>query len=125
MAEKFRFTNGGYKVEFTSYKEEVLQAMEKAVGVWLESVGMDAASTAKTDGVCPVKTGNLRDSITYAVDTSSNREVYVGTNVEYGKYQEFGTINGVPARHFIQYGITAHVQEYADLLEAVAQLHGF
>ena len=120
MAERYTIKDGGYTVEFTSYKKEVLDALGNAILAWLESVGADASRTAKTEGVCPVKTGNLRDSITYAIDYSTERTVYVGTNVFYGKYQEFGTMNGVPARHFIQYGVTAHVETYADWLAAEA-----
>ena len=124
MAEKYTVTNGGYKVEFTSYKEEVLAKMEEAITLWLSSVGSDAASTAKTEGVCPVKTCNRRDAIDWNIH-ADNRGVDVGTNVFYGKYQEFGTMNGVPARHFIQYGVTAHVEEYAHWLELQAQNAGF
>lgn len=39
--------------------------------------------------LCPVDTGHLRNSI--AVESQSNTEVAVGTNVEYAPYVEFGT----------------------------------
>ena len=39
--------------------------------------------------LCPVDTGNLRDSISHIVYTNGNAEIY--TNVEYAPHVEYGT----------------------------------
>lgn len=95
-----------------SNADEVEQEMKTKMTSWLEAIGLDAASTAAS--VAPVDTGRLKDSIGHAV---VDNEVYIGTNVEYAPYQEFGTSKGVPGRHFLQFGATAHLAEYQALLE--------
>lgn len=95
-----------------SNADEVEQEMKAKMTSWLEAIGLDAASTAAS--VAPVDTGRLKDSISHAV---VDNEVYIGTNVEYAPYQEFGTSKGVPGRHFLQFGATAHLAEYQALLE--------
>lgn len=95
-----------------SNADEVEQEMKAKMTSWLEAIGLDAASTAAS--VAPVDTGRLKDSIDHAV---VDNEVYIGTNVEYAPYQEFGTSRGVPGRHFLQFGATAHLSEYQALLE--------
>ena len=40
--------------------------------------------------LCPVDTGNLRNSITHAVD-ESEKSAIIGTNSSYGPYVELGT----------------------------------
>ena len=39
--------------------------------------------------LCPVDTGNLRNSITHTVD-GAGQKTYIGTNVEYAPYVELG-----------------------------------
>lgn len=126
-------------VSLTDRSEEVIAAMKDQVNDWLDLIGEDAASTAADKA--PVDTGMLKNSISHAVD-ESEPAVYIGTNVEYAPYHEFGTgayaengagrkkpwafkdkdgkwhyTKGVPARHFIQFGATAHKAEYKQLLE--------
>jgi phage gpG-like protein len=84
-----------------SNKDEVIGEMRQKVLVALESIGETAAS-ASAD-VAPVDTGRLKGSITSAV-VESELCVYIGTNVEYAPYQEFGTSRGITGKHFIQYG---------------------
>lgn len=102
-------------VIIVDHKDEVLEALNRQIPVALEAIGMDAASTAAQDGVCPVDTGNLKNSIGYAVH-DDKRTVEIGTNVDYAPYQEFGTSRGVVGKHFIQFGITAHSDDYAELI---------
>ena len=71
---------------FTDNTEEVLQEMRAAVARGLERCGEKAEGYAVD--LCPVDTGNLRSSITHTVNDDT---VYIGTNVEYGLYQEVGT----------------------------------
>ncbi len=102
------------EVRIEDNSEEVLEALHDKVVDWLEAIGEDAAGTAADRA--PVDTGRLKGSISHAV-VESEKAVYIGTNVEYAPYQEFGTSRGVPGKHFIQFGATAHQAEYKSLLE--------
>lgn len=75
-------------VQFTDNSKEVLAAMKEAAVRALEKCGLTAEGYAKK--LCPVDTGNLRNSITHAVD-EDEPAAYVGTNSEYGPYVELGT----------------------------------
>lgn len=61
-----------------------------------------------------VDTGNLRRSIEHG--DNGKDEAYVGTNVEYGKYVEYGTSKMAP-RPFLKQAVNNHVAEYKSLLE--------
>lgn len=53
------------------------------------SVGMFVSGEAQD--ICPVDTGNLRDSITHAYNDDGHQvTLLVGTNVEYAPYVELG-----------------------------------
>lgn len=131
-------------VKFTTNKEEVLTEVKDKIVGWLNAIGQDASETASSvlTRTGTVDTGNLRDSISPAVD-EANLCVYIGTDVDYAIYHEFGTgiyaeggtgrqtpwmfqdskgewhwTHGVPAKHFIQFGATAHQAEYKAMLEA-------
>lgn len=54
----------------------------------LEKIGMTAEKYAKR--LCPVDTGNLRNSITHRVD-EGEPAAYIGSNMEYAAYVELGT----------------------------------
>ena len=120
-------------VRIEDHSEEVIEEMKQKVQAWLLAVGEDAASTAANDPPCPVDTGRLRNSITAVTATGQSpanthggasasasdyaphatpeeNEVYIGTNVPYAEYQEFGT-SKIPAKHFLQFGATAHKNE--------------
>lgn len=75
-------------IEFTDNSEEVLAALQEATLRALEKCGLTAEGYAKK--LCPVDTGNLRNSITHLVD-ESELCAYVGTNAEYAAYVELGT----------------------------------
>lgn len=68
--------------------DEVLAAMESACAVALEMCGLVGEGYAKK--LCPVDTGNLRNSITHMV-SESEKAAYIGTNNEYAVYVECGT----------------------------------
>lgn len=132
------------KVNFDSHKEEVSAEMKQKIYGWLEAIGEDAASSAAnvltmTD---TVDTGRLKNSITHSVDEPEEC-VHIGTNVEYAIYHEFGTgiyaeggggrqtpwmfqdkegnwhwTHGVPAKHFLQFGCQAHLDQYKAMLES-------
>ena len=126
------------EIQFKSNKDDIEKAAKASILDWLAAVGQDAASTAA--GKAPVDTGMLKNSISSAV-VPSEQAVYIGTNVDYAKWHEFGTgiyaedggrqtpwaykdrdgvwhyTHGVPAKHFLQFGATAHADEYGRLLE--------
>jgi phage gpG-like protein len=102
------------EVKIEDNSEEVLEAMNEQVLAWLEAIGEDAAGTAADKA--PVDTGRLKSSISSAV-VESEKAAYIGTNVEYAPYQEFGTSRGIKGKHFLQFGATAHQAEYKALLE--------
>lgn len=101
-------------VTFTSHAEEVKEEAKQKILDWLQAIGEDAAATAAE--FAPVDTGRLKNSIDSTV-VESEQTVYIGTNVEYAPYQEFGTSKGVTGKHFIQFGATAHQAEYKAMLE--------
>lgn len=87
--------------------EEFEQACERA----LTRIGLQAETYAKRE--CPVDTGNLRNSITNAVDDKS---AYVGTNVEYAPYVELGT-SRAKAQPFIKPAATEHSDVYKRIVQ--------
>lgn len=75
-------------VTFTDNSDEVLEAFDDACLRALERCGMQAEGYAKD--LCPADTGTLRNSITHKV-VDSEPAVYIGTNMDYAAYVEFGT----------------------------------
>lgn len=103
-------------VSILSNREEVLDEMREQLGDALDKIGQDAASTAADKA--PVDTGTLKNSISHVVDGTT---VIIGTNVEYAPYQELGTDRGIIGKHFIQFGVTAHSSEYADIIKSMLE----
>mgnify|MGYP003421884049 FL=1 len=129
-------------IEYRDNTEEVLSALEAAIKRGNEAIGMTAERHAKKK--CPVDTGRLRNSITYALageethvksyrankggkdretytyeGTAEGKKgsgVYIGTNVEYAPFVENGA-RGRPPVHFLQDAATNHTDEYKRLME--------
>lgn len=80
------FTSNGITVEFDNNSDAVIEALHNAVDRGLRVIGETAVGYAQD--LCPVDTGRLKGSITYAVE---GEDCYIGTNVEYAPYVEFGT----------------------------------
>ena len=70
-------------VTIQDHSAEVSAEIKAALLRGLEKIGMVAEGYAKK--LCPVDTGNLRNSITHVVDEGGDA-VYIGTNSEYGAY---------------------------------------
>ena len=127
-------------VLFTSNRAEVLAAVSDAKKRALEIMGGKAESYAKQ--LCPVKTGNLRNSITHTTE-NNNRTVVISASVTYapfielgtGKYAEGGggrqtpwsyqdsngnwhTTSGMPPRPYLRPAIENHKDEYKEVLES-------
>lgn len=134
-----RFSSHGIEVEFDDNSEAVLSALRNAVERGLMAIGETAVTYAKKSLTeqKAVDTGRLRNSINYLV---RDDEVYIGTNVEYAPYVEFGTgkyadggrptpwvyqddegnwhwTEGNPARPYLAPAAKNHTQEYRDLLK--------
>lgn len=92
---------------------QVADGIDSAIGVALEKIGLLAENYAARK--CPVDTGNLRGSITHAVDAGDNA-VYIGTNVKYAPYVELGT-SRQKAQPFLRPAASEHVAQYRRVLK--------
>ena len=116
----------GIEVTLTSNKDEILEALGEQLGQAMIAIGMTAESNAKqeiTKAVYDtpesksgfVRTGRLRNSISYGVDTDEPA-VYIGSNVEYAPYVELGT-SKMRARPFLKPAVENYGEQYKDLLQ--------
>ena len=105
------------KVEVTDNSRIFVQAKNAAIAAALEAIGLTAERHAKAE--CPVDTGRLRNSITHMVD-EGEQAVYIGTNVEYGKYVELrdSTHHISGKAHFLRDAAANHGSEYRRIAEA-------
>lgn len=124
-------------VEFIDNSEEVKKAFQAAAVRALEKCGLTAEGYAKR--LCPVDTGNLRNSISHTVD-EDEPAAYIGTNLEYAPYVELGTgqynpqgrptpwvyqdakgdwhwTKGNPAQPFLKPAVSDHAQTYRNIIE--------
>ena len=126
--------------EFINNTDAFKELYQKAVDKAWEEIGLLAEGHAKK--YCSVDTGRLRSSINHATvsgrgedgysDTDGNAysgmaahrkpargECYIGTNVDYAIYQEFGTSKIDAANHnrgFLLSAITDHMGEYRTVM---------
>lgn len=76
------------KIEITDNSPEFIAAIAEAALRALEECGQVGEGYAKA--LCPVDTGNLRNSIAHQVQPDE-QAVYIGSNAEYAAYVELGT----------------------------------
>lgn len=100
---------------FTDNTPQFIDAMKAAKTRALEICGEKAESYAKA--LCPVDTGNLRNSITHF---QQGDDEYIGTAVEYAPYVELGT-RRMTARPYLRPAASEHTAEYKAVMEA--ELH--
>lgn len=99
-------------VTFASELDKILERTSEAKRRALEIIGGKAESYAKA--ICPVDTGNLRNSITHQqYDEDSEM---IGTNVEYGPYVELGTYRQ-KAQPYLRPAAEEHGTEYQTVME--------
>jgi HK97 gp10 family phage protein len=105
-------------IEFTlkDNSKEVLAELEAKMPVILEKLGQAGENNAVMEitALGAVDTGNLRNSITHETDSDT---AYVGTNVEYAPYVEFGTRKYPHERPFLRNAIRDHIEEYKAIIE--------
>lgn len=103
--------------------EQIVHAMNTAIAAGLEEIGLAAERFAKR--LCPVDTGRLRNSITHALNSDA-KEVYIGTNIPYATYIEFGvsTWNGQGPKkapkggyQMLRKAATEHGQFYGNIMK--------
>jgi hypothetical protein len=75
-------------IEITDNSKEISGAIHAALLRGLEKIGLVAEGYAKK--LCPVDTGNLRNSITHVLDEQEPAAI-IGTDNEYAAYVELGT----------------------------------
>lgn len=100
-------------IKINDHTAEVRAAMDKAIDKALEMCGLKAEGYAKM--ICPVDTGNLRNSITHT--PGEDKSEYIGTNVEYGPYVELGT-SRTKAQPYLRPAVQDHINEYARMIAA-------
>lgn len=117
--------------------DKVLKDFDEACLNALERIGMQAVGYAMN--LCPVDTGDLRNSITHQVKADENA-VYIGTPKEYGIYVEMGTgmyypggrkepwayqdgkgewhfTHGQKAQPYLKPAVADHIQTYQNIVE--------
>lgn len=129
-------------VDITDNTNYILEEMDSAIERALVAIGMRAEHIAK--GMCPVQTGLLRNSITFALDGKGpnigqykadsgggsgqyagvapelgggKKAVYIGTNVEYAPYVELGSSRRKTPKPFLKPAVEGHGDEYRRILE--------
>lgn len=76
------------EIRLTDNSDEFIQAMKQSALRAFERCGEQGEGYAKD--LCPVDTGNLRNSITHQVD-EAEPAAYIGSNSSYASYVELGT----------------------------------
>ena len=94
--------------------DEVIAGKDAAVMRALEAIGLQAEGYAKLKA--PVDTGRLRNSITHSVAQQED-SVYIGTNVEYAPYVEYGT-RRTKAQPYLKPAVQDHAEEYKRIAES-------
>ncbi len=96
-----------------SHVQEAIAAKDAAVDRALEMCGLKAEGYAKK--LCPVDTGNLRNSITHQQEGDSVE--IIGTNVEYAAYVEMGTSRS-RAQPYLEPAVADHADVYRQIFES-------
>lgn len=103
-----------FKIE-NDRTDEIIRAKDLAIERALTVIGDKCATYAAN--LAPWKTGTLSRSIDKKV-RMSEEAVYVGTNVEYATYQEFGTSRMKAAnggKGYLRPALFNHLEEYKNI----------
>lgn len=98
----------------TDNTEVIKELADEATIAALEMIGLLAEAYAIKK--CPVDTGRLRGSITHGTLPEEDT-AFIGTNVEYAPYVEYGT-SRMKAQPFFKPAIQNHQAEYFQIWEA-------
>ncbi len=118
-----------FALSVTSHRHTVESDVTKAIHRALEICGGKAETYAKK--LCPVDTGNLRNSITHQREGDDTE--LIGTSVEYAPYVEIGhhqepgryvpaigkrlVASYVPGKPYMAPALQNHVSEYKEVFE--------
>ena len=122
------------KVQHDDFERMVKRALT-ACGIVLEGTAI---------ALCPVKTGRLKGSITYAIQSKQSQvkspagpgdridkptdpyTLYVGTNVDYAQHVEYGTRRPTPAQPYLRPALDYGKKDVEKIFqrEIKAQLRG-
>lgn len=97
--------------------EEIARLATEAGKAALETCALIAEAYAIK--LCPVDTGRLRGSITHGVDMGELC-AFIGTNVEYAAYVEYGTSRMKPQPYF-KPAINDHIEEYKQIINSALE----
>jgi HK97 gp10 family phage protein len=111
------------KVEVQDHTKEILAALDHKIPIILEALGIEAEGNAVSEinklvydtpqSPTYIRTGRLKGSITHRHDAES---AYIGTDVKYAPYVEFGTTKMDP-RPFLRNAITNYADDYKRIIE--------
>ncbi|MCI8828828.1 MAG: HK97 gp10 family phage protein [Ruminiclostridium sp.] len=124
-------------IEIIDNSAQVKEELKSAAVRALEMCGLTAEGYAKQ--MCPVNTGNLRNSITHQVD-AEEPAAYIGSAVEYAPCVELGTgkyypggrqtpwvyedafgnwhlTHGQRAQPYLKPAVADHAQQYHSIIE--------
>ena len=132
------------EIQLEDYSADILAALKEQALLGMESIGQEAEGFAKDNLTTfpRVDTGRLRNSVSHSVDDGETA-VYIGTNVEYAPYVEYGTgkyadngqgrqspwmyqdakgqwhwTSGMKPSHFLKNAAADHTDRYKAILEA-------
>lgn len=100
----------GMTLEIEDHTDELYSSMNVALKAAFEEIGQNAEAYAKA--ACPVDTGRLRNSISHK---SQDREMQVGTNVEYAPCVELGT-SRQKAQPYLRPSVENYIDKYKTII---------
>ena len=100
-------------IRFVDNSDKVKEAFSQQMRRGLEAIGQTAVGYSKEE--TPVDTGRLRNSEDYSV-SEEEKVVYIGTNVEYAPYIEYGHGN-YQGKHMLKNAASNHSAEYKNIME--------
>lgn len=104
------------EVEVVDMSGELLAEMEAKIPVALAAVGGQAAfycAEELENSPRRVDTGRLKNSINFRVQ---EKEVQIGTNVEYAIYVHEGTSRGMTPNRFLKNGMEMNIDEFREII---------
>lgn len=107
-----------------SHVNDVKAELSHRIPIILEALGIEAEGNAideinklvydQPESPNYVRTGRLKGSISHAHDEDS---AYIGTNVEYAPYVEFGTYR-MGSRPFLRNAVANYIDDYKRIIES-------
>lgn len=103
------------EIKVTSHLKDVKAELQHKLPMILDALAIEAEGNAVDEitALGAVDTGRLRGSISHAHDDEA---AYIGTNVEYAPYVEFGTYK-MASRPFLKNAIANYSDDYKKIIE--------